>query len=397
MAKILISGAGLGGPALAYWLQRSGNDVTIVERAPGIRLGGQAVDLRGAGRTVTERMGLLPRVAQVQLEQEGMSWVRASGRVRASMPADAFDGEGMISEIEVLRGDLAQLFYEATGPDTEYVFDDAIAALTQDAEGVEVDFERGATRRFDLVVGADGVGSRVRRLAFGDTGWQPLGCVMAWFTAPDPGDLNGWYQMYNAPGGRVASVRPGRVPGESKASLGLRVEPRRELPAEREAQQRLLAERFAGLGWKVPMLLEAMRNAPDFAFTEVGQVRLDSWSRGRVVLLGDAAASPSPLTGLGTSVALVQAYVLAGELAKAAGDHRRAFAAYEEVARPYVESAQVLPPGGAGGYAPKSRIMINMQTWSMRMMTRWPIRPMLEKQFAKARGIELADYGFAGR
>jgi 2-polyprenyl-6-methoxyphenol hydroxylase-like FAD-dependent oxidoreductase len=193
----------------------------------------------------------------------------------------------------------------------------------------------------------------------------------------------------------VASIRPGRIPGEAKASLGLRVPRGAALPTGRDEQISLLTGRFAGLGWKVPQLLAAMRQAPDFAFAEVAQVHLPSWSRGRVVLLGDAAASPSPLTGLGTSVALVQAYVLAGELTAADGDRRRAFARYEEVCRPYVTTAQDLPPGGAGGYAPMSAVMIRLQALSMRMMTRWPVRAMLERQFAKAGDVQLPDYAMS--
>jgi 2-polyprenyl-6-methoxyphenol hydroxylase-like FAD-dependent oxidoreductase len=395
MSRILISGAGVAGPTLAFWLSRAGHCITVVERAPDLRMGGQAVDLRGAGRIVVERMGLMPAVSAVTLRQEGMSCVDARNRVRAEMPVHAFGGEGMVSEIEVLRGDLSQVLSEATRDSVNYLFDDSLSDLRQDADGVDVTFAHADAGRFDLVVGADGVSSITRTLAFGPGGLQPLGCVMAWFSAPDPGDLDGWYRMFNAPGGRVASIRPGRVRGEAKASLGLRVPRGAELPSRRGEQRSLLAERFAGLGWKVPQLLAAMQTASDFSFTEVAQVHLPSWSRGRVVLLGDAAASPSPLTGLGTSVALVQAYVLAGELAAAGGDHRRAFDRYEEVCRPYVATAQDLPPGGAAGYAPMSALMIRAQALSMRLMTRWPVRGLLERQFAKAGNVELPGYAMA--
>jgi 2-polyprenyl-6-methoxyphenol hydroxylase-like FAD-dependent oxidoreductase len=143
-------------------------------------------------------------------------------------------------------------------------------------------------------------------------------------------------------------------------------------------------------------LVEAMGTAPDFAFTSVSQVRLPRWSQGRVVLVGDAAACPTPLTGLGTSVALVQAYVLAGELAAARGDHRVAFDRYEQVTRPYVATAQELPPGGVNGYAPNSALLIRLQAVSMRAMTHWPMKPLLERQFAKAGDIVLPDYARNG-
>ena len=161
---------------------------------------------------------------------------------------------------------------------------------------------------------------------------------------------------------------------------------------QRTEQQELLRRRFEGCGWRVPELLAAMETATDFSFTEIGQMHLPSWSAGRVALIGDAAASPSPLTGLGTSVALVQAYVLAGELAAKADNRRGAFARWEEICRPYVTTAQELPPGGAAGFAPKSELMIRLQMLSMRMATHWPVRPMLEKQFGKADGLVLPTY-----
>ena len=397
MATILISGAGIAGPALAYFLAGSGHEVTVVERAADLRKGGQAVDLRGAGRTVVDRMGLMSPVRSMMLRQEGMSWVDARGRARARMGVDAFDGEGFISEIEILRGDLTQVLFDATRRDVTYAFGDTVTDLQQDDGGVDVTFAATAPRRFDLVVGADGLSSLTRRLAFGDVGLRSLGCVLAWFTAPDPGDLDGWYEMYLARGGRNSSIRPGRLPGEAKASFGLRIPAGMSLPARREEQQGLLRSRFAGLGWRVPELLSAMESADDFAFSEIGQVDLPSWSSGRVALLGDAAASPSPLTGLGTSVALVQAYVLAGELAASVGDHGRAFARYEAVCRPYVTTAQQMPPGGAAGFAPMSEFMIRLQSLSMRMATHWPVRPLLAKQFAKAGGMELPHYDATAR
>ena len=395
MMNILISGAGIAGPALAYRLSAAGHDVTVVERADAVRPGGQAVDLRGAGRTVVERMGVMDRVRAVALDQRGVAWVDTRGRVTARMPVDAFAGEGIISEIEVLRDDLADVLHEATRARVQYVFGDTVTGLRQDDEGVDVTFEQAPPRRFALVIGADGIYSPVRRLAFGgDAGLHPLGCAMAWFSAP-PTDLDGWYLMHNAPGGRVASLRPGRSPEASKAGLGLRVDPRTTLPRDADGQRALLSRAFAGVGWKAPMLLDAMGTATDFAFTNVAQVRLPRWSRGRVALVGDAAACPTPLTGLGTSVALVQAYVLAGELAWAGGDHHAAFDRYEALARPYVATAQQLPPGGVNGYAPRSALAIRLRTASMRAMTRWPMRPILERQFAKAGDIALPDYALS--
>lgn len=391
--NVLISGASIAGPALAYWLRSYGFDTTIVERAPAPRPGGQAVDLRGAGRTVVERMGLMEAARKIALEQRGIRWVDENRRVRAEMTADAFGGEGIISEIEILRGDLCKLFYDATTAQTEYIFDDTITALDQDADGVTVTFENAPPRRFGLVIGADGLHSVVRTLAFGPEAdcVRPLDCYTAWFTAPAAPDLDGWYEMHNIAGGRVASVRPGRLPAESKAGMSFRSAPidydRRNVAEQRE----LLASRFEGIDARVPWLLDAARTATDFSFDSLGQVHLESWSNGRIALVGDAGYCPTPLTGLGTSLALVGAYTLAGELA-ADGDHRRAFANYEKVVRPYVTKGQELPPGGVGGYAPMRSMAIRMQAASMRSMGRWPIRPIMARQFAKAGDIALPDY-----
>jgi 2-polyprenyl-6-methoxyphenol hydroxylase-like FAD-dependent oxidoreductase len=391
---ILISGASIAGPALAYWLRQRGFNPTVVERAPAPRPGGQAVDLRGAGRTVVERMGLMDQIRAVGLDQRGIAFVDAKGRAKAYMPADAFGGEGIVSEIEVLRGDLGQVLYQATAGDTEYLFDDTITALDQDDTGVSVTFEKAAPRRFGLVVGADGLHSAVRGLAFGPESAcvRPIGCYTAWFTAPADFDLGGWFLMHNAPGGRVASARPGRLPGEVKAGLSFRSAPLRYDRRDLAAQRELLARAFAGAGWQVPRLLAAMRTAPDFCFDSMGQVRLDQWSAGRAVLLGDAGYSPTPLTGLGTSLALVGAYVLAGELAAADGDHGPAFRRYEEVMRPYVARGQEFPPGGVAGFAPNRQAVIRMRMISMRWMTRWPMRALIAAQFAKAGDIALPDY-----
>ena len=391
--SVLISGSGIAGAALAYWLRTNGFEPTVVERAPAPRQGGQTVDLRGAGRTVVERMGLMERVRAVSLHQRGFAHVDSAGRIRARVPVAAFGGEGIVSEIEVLRGDLAQVLLDATLPDTEYLFDDTITGLEQDADGVTVTFENASPRRFGLVVGADGLHSSVRALAFGAPAGsvRPIGGYTAWFTAPAIVDLDDWFLMHNAPGGLVASLRPGRRPDETKAGLSFRSGPLADDRRDTAQQQDLLADRFAGVGWVV-RLLEAMREAPDFVFDSMAQVHLDHWSTGRVALVGDAGYCATPLTGLGTSLALVGAYVLAGELAAAGGDHGTAFARYESLMRPYVQQAQKLPPGGASGFAPRSRLAIRLQTTSTNWMTRWPLRPLIARQFAKAGDIALADY-----
>lgn len=395
--EILVSGAGIAGTAVAYWLREAGFSVTVVERAAAPRPGGQTVDLRGAGRTVVDRMGLLGQIRAMTIAQRGIAWIDSSGRHRAEMPVEAFGGRGIVSEDEILRGDLAAILYQAAQSGVSYLFDDTITALEQDTDGVLVGFEKAAQRRFDLVVGADGLQSVTRRLAFGTQQLHPLGLLNAWFTVPAEIELDGWYLMFNAPRGRVISIRPGRLESEQKAALSVRSTESFER-GDIDSQIDLLERHFADVGWDAPRLLRAARTAPDFYLDSMGQVRLDRWSQGRVVLLGDAGYCPSPLTGLGTSLALVGADILAGELAAAAATTidnaalQQAFDRYESRMRRYVDQGQELPPGGPDGYAPMSRLRISLGWAAMRWSQRWPLRAVMERIFSKADAIDLPDY-----
>ena len=391
---VLVSGAGIAGPALAYWLHRHGFVPTVVEAAPGPRTGGQTVDLRGAGRTVVERMGLMAAVRAACVDQRGVAYVDAAGRHLAEMSVDALDGVGIVSEIEIQRGDLAEVLAAATRDDVEYVFGRRVTALRQRTDDVEVTFSDGTVRPFDLVVGADGPHSGVRGLAFGpeEAVTRPLGGYMAWFTAPDHVGLDGWFTMYNEPG-LVASMRPDRVPGRTKAGLAFLSGPLTYDRRDVAAQRRLVADRFAGSVGPAPALVDATAAADDFYLDAVAQVHMDRWAAGRVVLVGDAGYCPSPLTGMGTSLALVGAYVLAGELARHDGDHERAFAAYERRMRPYVAQGQELPPGGIEGYAPRTRLAIRLRVLSMRLMVSRPLKGLAKRMFfGKADAIDLPDY-----
>jgi len=395
--RVLISGGGIAGPALAFWLHRAGAEVTVVERAAGPRPGGQAVDVRGVARGIVKRMGLMPAIDENRVDERGFALVAADGRRLAEMPADMFGGEGIVAEIEIARGDLARILYEATAADCTYRFGDRIVALEQDADGVDVTFASGDTGRYDIVVGADGVHSAVRALAFGPESEfvHGLGACTAYFTVPDPGDLDNWCLMYNAPGGRVTLLRPERG-GTAKAGLSFLAPADRYDRLSRAEQERILTERLSGAGWKVAELLAAMPASSDFYFDSISQVRVEKWWRGRVVLVGDAGYCGSPLVGLGTSMSLVGAYVLAGELAAAGGEPEAAFAAYQGQLAAYVARGLELPPGGMSGFAPKTRLMIRLRALSMRMMGVWPMKGIVGKQFGKADAITLKDYALSG-
>ncbi|MFF3677434.1 FAD-dependent monooxygenase [Streptomyces sp. NPDC002120] len=340
---VLISGASVAGPALAYWLRRHGFAPTVVERAEAVREGGYAVDFRGEALDVLDRMGLLERIRELDTEMGDAAMVDAEGRQYATLPAVIFAGD-----LEVLKGDLTRMLYEATREDVEYVFGDSIASLTEDEDGVEVTFERGTPRRFDLVVGADGLHSRTRALAFGpeEQFVRHLGIYTAIFSLDNYLGLENTGRLYAAPG-KAANIFTARANTEARAAFHLAAEHLEYDRHDRVGQQRIIAERFADEGWEIPRLLHEMAQAPDFFFDANAQVEMDSWSRGRIVLLGDAGYCAGPTSGRGTSQALIGAYILAGELAASGGDHTTAFAAYEREMRGYVSEHQSVGREGA--------------------------------------------------
>jgi 2-polyprenyl-6-methoxyphenol hydroxylase-like FAD-dependent oxidoreductase len=340
---VLVTGASIAGPALAHWLRRRGAEVTVVERAPGLRPGGQAVDARGVTKEVIQRMGLDAAVRAARTETAGAYTVDADGKVLETFRADDDGGDGYIADIEILRGDLSRVLYDDTKDGVEYIFGDRIAELTQDADGVDVTFAGGGRRRFDLVVGADGLYSALRAMVFGphEQFVRHLGRMMSFYTVPNEFGLDRYLIDYPEAGtGRSAGLRP--LPDATQAmamfsfrAVGLEVDYR-----DVAAQKRLLREQLAGLGWLAPRILAHLDHTPDFYLDQVAQVVMDRWSSGRVGLLGDAAFSSSPLSGQGTGLALVGAYLLAGELAAAGWDPAAGFAGYEGRMRSFVEANQ---------------------------------------------------------
>ena len=368
---VLISGAGVAGQALAYWLRRFGFTPVVVERAPAPRDGGQAVDLRGAAIEVARRTGILDAARAARTGTRGMSYVNSAGKRLASLNG-AF---GVIDpeDIEIVRGDLVSILHEAARNDVEYIFDDSVSTLTDATDGVTVTFERSAPRTFGLVVGADGLHSRVRGLTFGPESRfiSHLGLYLAVFTIPNDLELDHWQLIYVTPGKSV-TVTSARDDREARAIFFFGSEPLEVDYRDRGQQQKLLATAFGGEGWEVPRLLTAMREAPDFYFDPVSQVRMDSWSAGRVTLVGDAGYCPSPLSGQGSSLALVGAYVLACELRASDGDHQHAFARYQQRMQDFAERNQQIAIGNAKRFIPTSRRAIWLQNQSIRALPYMP-------------------------
>jgi 2-polyprenyl-6-methoxyphenol hydroxylase-like FAD-dependent oxidoreductase len=386
---ILISGASVAGPALAFWLHRYGFEPTIVERAPAVRPGGYAIDFRGASLRVLERMGLLPEVEKKQTRIGAITIVDRNHKKIASMP-DGFTS----GELEVLRGDLAAIFYEATRETSEYIFDDSIAAIEEKADGVEVLFERGGRRRFDLVVGADGLHSKVRSVVFGEeeSFVRYLGYYVSIFSIPNFLDLENAGLYYGTLGKKVG-VFSGGDRREAKASFFFATEPLDHIRHDGREQKKTLRRHFEHEGWETARLLEYMESAPDFYFDAVSQVKMDRWSSGRSALVGDAAWCASPLSGMGTGMAVVGAYVLAGELAEADGDYRVAYKNYESLMRTFVEKCQGIADGGTDWFVPRTRLRLwlSTQMWKILPYTPWK-NMMIEVPLKIGNSIELKDY-----
>jgi 2-polyprenyl-6-methoxyphenol hydroxylase-like FAD-dependent oxidoreductase len=344
---VLISGASIAGPALAYWLNRYGYAVTVVEKAAAPRSGGYPIDVRGTALDVVRRMGLLPRLRDAHIDLRRLTFLEGDGSEVTSLHPHSVTGGVTGRDLEVRRGDLTDALYTAVRDDVEFLFDDSIDTLEHCEHGVDVTFRGGGGRTFDLVIGADGMHSHTRQLLFGPE--EPfhhyLGYCFAVFTMRNTFGLSHETVMWNSPG-RAAALYAAGDDDEVHAFLNFaRPEPPSHAFRDPQAQRALLAEVFADAGWEVPGMLAAARDAQDLFFDAVGQIRMPRWSDGRVALVGDAAYAPSFLTGQGTSLALVGAYMLARSLAD--GDHITGLAAYERDTRAFVTANQQLV--GAGG------------------------------------------------
>ncbi|KFY39941.1 hypothetical protein V494_03741 [Pseudogymnoascus sp. VKM F-4513 (FW-928)] len=364
--KILISGAGIGGNAVAYWLSKLGHDITVVERFPDLRTTGLQIDLRGYGIEVLKRMGLDESFHAKAAPEQGMQIVDKSGRRRGYFPANT-SGKGsqnFTSEYEIMRGDLCRIMHDVTKNQVEYIFGTSIENFEEKDGGINVKFSDGKTGRYDLLIGADGVGSRTRKMMLGpgaEDAFVPIsdGEYIAYFTVPRPMREGEEYMatFFFATKNRWVLTRRSN-PKEMQLYFACKLNAGRIRTARKEGlkeEKEALVEVFKDAGWKLAEFLEFIQSTDNFYGEHLGLIKLDSWSRGRVTLLGDAGYCPSVHTGMGTTSAMVGAYILAGEIGKhcgrsdggdagKGGDSKdgvtAALAAYEQKFRPFMEHIQ---------------------------------------------------------
>jgi 2-polyprenyl-6-methoxyphenol hydroxylase-like FAD-dependent oxidoreductase len=354
---VLISGAGIGGPTLAFWLKAAGFEPTLVERAPALRTGGFVLDLWGLGYDLAERMGLANSIERAGYHVRELRIVDGGGKRMAGFGVEVFRELTGGRFVTLARSDLSRLLFDTVRDGTEVMFGDEIVGLDERADCVQVRFKHGGERAFDLVVGADGLHSGVRALAFGpqDRFERQLGYVVAAFQVagyrPRDDDV---YVIFSEPGqmlGRVA-LRDDRtllmfVFTADRDSLSTRPDP--------IEQKALLRRRYGGRKWECARILDELDRTADLYFDRVSQIKMDAWWRGRVALIGDAAFCVSLMAGQGSALAMTAAYVLAGELAAADGRHAEAFRNYEKRMRDYVGSKQKAAERFSAAFAPRTR------------------------------------------
>ncbi|UKT64287.1 FAD-dependent monooxygenase [Pedobacter mucosus] len=350
--KVLISGASIAGPTLGFWLAKYGYDVTIVERSESLRLGGQNLDIRGAGRAIAKMMGIEEQILAANTGEIGLQFVNGKNEVEAEFPANGSDS--FTSEAEIIRGDLVNILYECTKENVKYLFGKFITSINQNSDKVDIKFSDNSNESFDLLIAADGVRSTTRKLIFGD---EPklkfVGLYNAWFTIPKVERDTKWARWYTAPGSRVILLRPDNH-GTIRASFSFLSNNESYLNQTNNEQKEVLKHKLLGAGWEEERLMNEIENNRDVYFDGISQVQAPRWFDGRAGMIGDAAYCPTPLTGMGTTLAIVGAYLLAGELSRH-DHHENAFLAYKKRMRPFVEKVQKLPPGVPWLAHPKSK------------------------------------------
>lgn len=392
--KILISGASIAGPTLGFWLAKYGFEVTIVERSKSLRLGGQNLDVRGAGRAIVRMMGIEKQILAANTGEIGLQFVDRNNKVKAEFPSEG--GNSFTSEAEILRGDLVNILYDCTKNDVKYVFGKYITAINQSPDKVEVTFSDAEIEEFDLLIAADGVRSTTRKLIFGE---EPelkfLGLYNAWYTIPKIESDTQWARWYTAPKSRVMLLRPDNK-GTIRASFSFLSDDKSYLSLSDEEQKKIIQDKLKGAGWEEERLMKEINKNNDVYFDSISQVHAPRWFDRRAGMIGDAAYCPTPLTGMGTTLAMVGAYLLAGELSRN-DTYEEAFLAYEKRMRPFVEKVQKLPPGVPWLAHPKSKFGVSLVNTVAAIIASSPVKSISkifsnkEKDVTKDE-IELPEY-----
>ena len=354
--RVLISGAGIAGPTLAWFLAKAGSRITIVEKSHSLLSHGQNIDIKGSAITVIKKMGLMDHIRRFNTTEKGTQFIDSKGRPFAPFPLKEGSSASFTSEFEILRGDLAAVLYEATKdhPNVNYLFGTTIKnVVSNDEDTVKIELGNGEVQEFDLLVAADGQWSKVRKQCFPPecVNVVDMGLYVVYWTIPRLPSDNDWWNIYQALQSRAITLRPDPH-GTIRAMLTCMPcnddQKKAWLEAsksDRQTQEALLKREFADAGWQAQRLLDAMDQTPDFYFQAVQQIKMAKWSNSRVVCLGDTAYAPTPLTGMGTSLAITGAYILAGELSKLEdGEHpSKALQTYESTFRSFVEATQKIP------------------------------------------------------
>jgi len=370
--RVLISGAGIAGPTLAYWLAHYGFKPTIVESSPRLRTGGYVIDFWGAGYDIAERMGLLPEIMGKGYQVREVRVVNTAGKRIASISTEAVARVARGRFTSIPRGDLAATIFSTVNGRIETLFGDSVRSLDQTEDAVHVTFENGGSREFDLVIGADGLHSRIRHLVFGEEsrferylGYKAVAFQTSGYDQRD--ELV--YVLYTQVGQQTGRFT---LRGDRTMFLFTFRDEQYAIPAGLEEQKVLLRSRFGGAGWESSQVLDALDNSDELYFDRVSQIRMNPsdglWSKGRVTLLGDAASCVSLLAGQGTALAMVAAYILAGELHRARGDYAQAFDRYQNLFGPFVLQKQQAALRLAGFFAPQSKFSMFLRNQVINLM-----------------------------